>query len=304
MPFNSNIHVNKPLTNLSVRYSNDNFIAELVFPRVQVKHESDVYYVYDGENLKRTVSLRANGAESNQVEHDYSTSSYVLEEHALKELITKRDRDNADSPLNLDIDANENLNEKISIDEEIRTMQVCFTTTTWSNNATVGSASAWDTSTSNPIADVLTATASILLNGRVMPNYGVMGWEPFKVLKVNSVTVDRLKITQDKVVTKNLIATLFDLDQLLIGTASYDANPKGVAPSNTFIWGKDLLVYHKAQAKLKTKGAGVILRIKGVRQTKKWHEDKLNGDFIEVSTFSLPRAVATSSAYLLKQVVK
>lgn len=303
MPFSSNIHVNKPLTNLSVKYANDNFIAEQVFPRVQVKHESDIYYIYDGENLKRTESLRANGAESNQVEHDYSTSSYVLEEHTLKELITKRDRDNADSVLNLDIDTNDNLNEKISLDEEIRTMQVCFTTTTWSNNATIGSASAWDTSTSNPIADVLTATASILLNGRVMPNTGVMGWEPFKVLKTNSVTVDRLKITQDKVVTKQLVANLFDLDNLLLGTASYDAAPKGIAASNTFIWGKDLLVYHKAASKLKTKGAGIMLRIKGVKQTKKWHEQKLDGDFVEVQTFSLPRAVATLSAYLLKQVV-
>lgn len=303
MPFSSNIHINRPLTNLSVKYFNEIFIAEKVFPRATVKNESDVYFIYDGENLKLTDALRANGAESNEVDHDYSTSSYNLEEYTLKEFVTDRDRRNADAPLNVDIDANENVNEKIDLDKEIRTMRVCFTTTTWSNNATIGSAAAWDTSTSNPIADALTATVTILRNGRVRADAGVMGVEVFKVLKVNSVTVDRMKITQDKIVTKQLIANLFDLNELIIGEASYDSNPKGVAASNTFVWGKDFLIFKKAAPKLKTKGAGLMLTIGGIKQTQKWRVKERNGDYIEVSSMTLPRAVATQSAYLLKQPV-
>lgn len=304
MPFFNNSHVNKPLTNISVKYTNKEFIADKVFPPAPVAKESDLYFIYDSSNFSLDETIRANRAESNEVGFNYSTSSYTLEEHSLKELVSDRDRANADAPLNLDVDTTEHLTEKIMLRKEIETMRVAFTTTSWGNNATVGSAAAWDTSTSNPIADVLTATSSILMNGLIRPNVGVMGWEAFKVLKVNSVTVDRMKITETKVVTKDLLASLFDLDEVLIGTAAYNPNAEGIAASNTFIWGKDMLICYKAtRPTLKSPSAGYMLTIGQNIRVKKWRKESRGGDYVEASTMFLPRVVASNAAYLLKQVI-
>ncbi len=305
MPFFNNSHINKPLTNISAKYTNTEFIANNIFPKAKVGKESDLYYIYDGSNLQVDETIRANRAESNEVGMNFSTSSYVLEEHALKELISDRDRDNADAPLSLDTDVTEHLTEKIMLRKEVETMKIAFTTTSWGNNATIGSAGAWDTSTSNPIADVLTATASVLLQGVTMPNAGAMGWEVFKKLKVNSVTVDRIRTTTDRVVTAGLLAALFDLDELNIGKTVYNPNAEGIAASNTFIWGKDMLIYFKSKRPaLRSPSAGYMLTIggKGVK-VKKWREEKRAGDYVEVSTMFTPHVVASSSAFLLKQVV-
>lgn len=304
MPFFNNTHINKALTNISVKYTFAEGIADEVFPSVPVKKESDVYYIYDGSNLRLDETIRANRAEANEVGHNYSTASYVLEEHALKELISDRDRDNADKPLSLDTDSTENLTEKILLRREFETVKIAFTTTSWSSNATIASAAAWDTSTSAPIADVLTATTSVLKNGRRRANRIVMGIEVFNKLKVNSSTVDRIKYTERGNVTEDILASLFDVEKVLVGMSSYDAGAEGQAASTTFLWGKDLLAYYVPKSpKLKVPSAGYLLTIGQKLKTKKWRKESRGGDMIEVSTMFLPRAVATSSAYLIKQAV-
>lgn len=304
MPYFNTIHANQPLTNVSVRYNWSEGIADKVFPEAPVSKESDVYFIYDSDNLRMDETIRANRAESNVVGMDYSTATYSLEEHALKELISDRDRANADAPLNLDVDATQHLTEKLLIRREVDVATLCFTTTTWGNNATVGSASAWNTSTSNPIADVLTATAAVLSNGFIRPNKGVIGWNVMRQLKVNSTTTDRIKYTERAIITDEIMASLFDLDTLLVGRSARNLNAEGIAASTGFIWGSDMLVYYApAKPSLRTPAAGYVLTIGDRFRTKKWREEKLGGDYIEVSTMFLPRAVATSAAYLLKQVV-
>jgi hypothetical protein len=45
----SDVHIDKPLTNLTLAYVQDqsSFIADKVFPTVGVESQSDYYYIYD-----------------------------------------------------------------------------------------------------------------------------------------------------------------------------------------------------------------------------------------------------------------
>lgn len=304
MPYFSTIHVNQPLTNVSVRYNWEEGIADKVFPEAPVQKETDLYYVYSRDHLRLEETIRANGAEANIVGRDYSTATYTLEEHALKELITERDRNNADAPLSLDMDVTMGLTESILIRREVDVANLCFTTTSWANNVSVASANAWDTNTSNPIADVLTGTASCLRNGFIRPNSGVMGWEVFRILKVNSITMDSIKYTQRGIITEEILASLFDLDNLYVGRAARLTNVEGAAETTGFIWGKDMLVYYKPKSpRLRSPAAGYMLTANGRFRTKKWRDEPRGGDWIEVSSMFVPKTVATSAAFLLKQVV-
>lgn len=304
MPYFNTVHTNQPLTNLSQRYNWAEGIAEQVFPVLPVAKETDLYYVYSQEGLRMDETLRANRAESNVVGQDYSSSTYTLQEHALKELISDRDRLNMDLPLNLDADATLHLTEKILIRREVEVARLAFTTTNWGQNATIASGSAWDTQTSTPISDVLTATTNIMRTGAIRANRGVMGVQVFNRLKVHSTTIDRIRYTQLGLVTEDLLGPLFDLDKVLVGKSVRNTNAEGVAASNSFIWGSDMLVYNYAERpSLRSASAGYILQIGTSFRVKKWREEKLGGDFVEVSTMFLPRAVATSAAYLIKQAI-
>ena len=66
-PTPSDVHVNAPLTNVSIAYMQDQseFIADKAFPGIPVKKQSDRYYSYDKGNwFRANAQRRAPGAES------------------------------------------------------------------------------------------------------------------------------------------------------------------------------------------------------------------------------------------------
>ena len=54
-PSPGDVHVNTPLTNISIAYMQDatKFISQRVFPNIPVAKQSDRYYVYDRGEFNR-----------------------------------------------------------------------------------------------------------------------------------------------------------------------------------------------------------------------------------------------------------
>ena len=114
MPVQGPIHVDRPLTNISIAYKSEGLISDQLFSVVPVLKESDTYFVFDKAHaLRNPQTLRANGAEANEDQLVLSTAAYTLEEHALKEIITDRDRENQDPGVNLEVSTVEDLTDKV-----------------------------------------------------------------------------------------------------------------------------------------------------------------------------------------------
>jgi len=299
--------VNKPLTEISVQYNNDEYIAGKVLKDVMVSKESDLYYVYNND-LRLETTNRANGAPANEATYEVSTSSYSLTEHALKDKITKRDRENVDAPLQLDKDTTEYLTDKLMLRQEYEAATLLFTTTSFGNNATLNTATSfvYNTTTSAPIQSVLSATSYILGQGGGKANCAVTSQPVLDALKENDNVFARIQYVERAVLTKELLASLFDLDELFVGSAVYNTAKEGQASSLSNIWGNDFLVANIAKnPRLKTRTAAVTLRQRQYGnpvRVRKWNDDERECDFIEVQSMYAPKLIATSSAYLLKTV--
>ncbi len=291
---------------MTVEYDNYEYIADKVLKDVMVTHESDQYYIHNND-LRLEETLRANGTPSEMITWDVSTGSYVLNEHALKDVITDRDRDNIDTPpLQLEAQTAFNLKSKIQIRMEYETHKLLFTTTTFSNNDTKTSASSWKyhTTTSSPLQNVLSATSYITKYAGSKPNTGVTSLDVLDALKENVNVHERIKYTQKSVYGADLIASMMDLQNIYVGTARYNTVDEGIADDFGMIWGNDFLVaYFDPAPTLKTRTAAVNFRLKkrGIPWTvKKWREEDIDGDYIQVQTFFKPAAIATTGGYLIK----
>ena len=55
-PTQADVHINVPLTNVSVAYmqSSSSFIADKVFPKVPVNKQSDLYWKYSKSDWRRS----------------------------------------------------------------------------------------------------------------------------------------------------------------------------------------------------------------------------------------------------------
>src|SRR5574344_634283 len=94
-------HIDRALTNISVAYtqSADAFIADKVFPTIPVQKRSDVYFIYNKEDMFRDeVQERGQGAES--VGGDYNLNiadPYYCKRYAYHYDITQEEKTNFDS---------------------------------------------------------------------------------------------------------------------------------------------------------------------------------------------------------------
>lgn len=303
-PTEKDVHVDAVLSGVSIRYTNDELIADQVLPVVPVKKESDKYYRYT-RNWRLPQSKRAAGAEANEVEWNVDTDTYSCEEYALKDFIPDRVRDNADNPLDMDVDTTEGLTELIQLGREKRVADIAFAAGTFgSQTSALSGTNQWsDYAGSDPLGDVENAKATVHAASGKSPNVMIMGYQVFLKLKHHPDILERIKYTQRGQVTADLLAALFEVDKLLVGKALYDSSQEGDSESLGYVWGKKVaLLYAQPSPGLKKVSFGYQFQSRGFR-TKKWRVEGREGDFIEAGEIRDEKIVAAACGYLYTTVV-
>ncbi len=108
MPVMQSAHIDRALTNMSVAYMQDagSFVADKIFPVMNVSRQSDLYYIYKREDFLRD-EARERGAISESAGGDYGldTGVYFCKKYAFHKDVAPEERLNYDKPLDADIDA-------------------------------------------------------------------------------------------------------------------------------------------------------------------------------------------------------
>jgi hypothetical protein len=235
-PTQADLHVNVPLTNISVAYmqSADSFIADKVFPKVKVKKQSDLYWKYSKSDWRRTdVQRRAPSTESAGSGWNQDTDTYFCHVYAVHKDIDDQVRANADSNFTLDRDATEFVTNQHLLKRDIDWTNNYFKTGVWgtektgvTSGPTTGQFLRWDQAGSDPLQDVAQWMIDFRQLSGFAPNICVMGAYVMKSLKHHPDIIDRIKYTQRGVVTEDLIATLFDVDELYVTYATQATGPQ------------------------------------------------------------------------------
>lgn len=271
-PTQGDVHVNVPLTNLSIAYMQDAaaFIAARAFPNVPVLKQSDRYYIYNRGDFNRDeMSIRAAGDESSGSGYNLdNTPTYFAPVYAFHKDIPDQVRNNSDSVLAPDMEANRFVSTKALIKRERIWAANYFATSKWTsevagaNTADSTHVVYWGDPSSDPIGDIRRGKRSLhLVSGGIPANKLVLGAQVWDVLQDHPQFIDRVKYGQTQPnaaqVTKQLIAELLELDELLVMEGIVNTAAEGVTESNAYIGGKHALLLHAAPAPgLMTPSAG------------------------------------------------
>lgn len=313
MPSAKQMHQDAALENISVGYIPTGLVASQLIPTVPVKHESDKYYVYSKDNLKIPNTRRADGAEANEVDWNLSTSSYVVEEEALKRLVTDRQRKNADAAVRPEIDATKFLKGQIMLRFEQDAADLINPAANWSLKTSLTSTLAWsaNTTSSNPITFADSAATAVINNSGKRPNKALLDLSTFNAAKEHVSIVDRIKYTSTDSVTPALLARLFNIKQLLVAEGIKNSGQEGLADSMGPIF-TDLAFFcyvpdapgEMEPSALYTFGLTGMGLDGGPDMVKRWREEKRKGDFIEVSKMYAHKIVASDCAYHIANTVQ
>ncbi len=283
-PTLSDVHVNVPLTNISVMFMQQPaaFVADKVFPIIPVSKVSDRYYVYNRGDFNRDdMKKRAPGAESAGTGYNLdNTPTYNADVWSLHKDIPDQVRGNADAVLQPDLEATLFLVNKALINRERQFATNWFTTGIWTNSWTSVTSGAslgstvlqWNLASSTPIEDIRALKRYVALSdGGFFPNVLTIGRQVYDVLCDHPDFVDRVKYgqtgntsTSPAMVTRAIMAQLFEVDEVLVMDGIYNtlletdiATGTANSESNSFIGGKNvMLTYRPGMPGLMTPSAG------------------------------------------------
>lgn len=276
MPTMQQAHVDRALTNISVAYLQDAsaFIADRVFPIVPVKRQSDVFYTYNkGDFMRDEAQVRGAGTESAGGDYGVEAANpYYCRKHAFHKDVTPEERVNYDEPLDADTDATDFVSQKMLIRREMEWASKFFKAGIWSTEVTGTEAGTgdnevirWDLPTSNPIQDITNAAVKMASLTGFKPNKLVLSPHAFNALKNHEDILDRIKYTQRGIVTEDLLATLFGVDEVLVAWSVVNSAAKGSADAVDFIFGKHaLLCYAAPRPALRKPSAGYVFAWTGL----------------------------------------
>ena len=235
-PTQADLHVNVPLTNVSIAYIQkaSAFIADKVFPKVTVSKQSDLYWKYSKSDWRRTdVQRRAPSTESPGVGWNVDTDSYFAHVYAVHKDIDDQLRANADSNFRLDRDATAFITNQLLLKRDIDWNATYFKSGVWGTDFT-GVASGptgnqfiqWDSASSDPIKQFADMQVAFIQSTGFKANTLVLGPLARNGLINHPGILDRIKYTQKGVITDDLIASLFDVERVLTSYATQAVGPQ------------------------------------------------------------------------------
>jgi hypothetical protein len=253
MPDISTVHIDQALTNVSLAYRNESFVAEKVAPVLPVNKRSNKYFVYNREAFLRSSGLDANSrpisirrptAEAIEVDYSLSTDSYYCEEIALSELVPYENEQAADAPLQPFIDATETLTDRILLDNEIAVATIAMNTGNYAsgNKATLttgGSGTSWASYTStssNPFGNLSTARNVVRQGIMRAPNRFLVNYQVGEVLSNHPAYIDRYKYTSTETATQTGLQPVIRGMMVVEGSAIKTTNVEGATTATGDVW--------------------------------------------------------------------
>jgi hypothetical protein len=338
-PAPGDVHVNRPLTNIAIAYMQDNanlFVADSVFPNVPVAKQSDAYFTFSrGEWNRDDVKERAPGTESAGGSFDIGQDTYFARVKAFHVDINDQMLSNQDSPLSLDQQATLYVMAKHMLHRELAWANVYFKTGVWTfqvegNAAATAKTSLnpdtttnggnndnllfWDDAASTPIEDMRWLMTFQQQRTGFRPNKLVLGRPVWDVLQDHPAIIARMDRGQTSgaaKVNKAILASLLELDEVVVMDGIVNSAKQGLAEANSFIGGKHaMLVYAPATAGLMIPSAGYTFSWtgflgasnQGVRM-KRFYMDPIESTRVEGQQAFVQKQVANDLAVFIKDII-
>lgn len=300
MPLISQVRQNRVLTNISVDYNPGNYISGEVLPRVPVAQESDIYYVYDFSGFGAPETLREPRSRYNQIDWTVSTDTYFAQEYGLEQPIDDRERRNSVGLLDLERDSTRILTSNLLNARERRVANLVKATASYpaGHSVTLTLAAKWTDPASDPLGDMSRARTAIQQASGLTPTDAVIGYNVLEALMIHP---DMVAFAgEGNLVTEDIIARVFRLQRVHVGSVLYNTAAEGQAVTLGDIWANDVVVFHRAPAPaLRTPSFGYQFVAADFR-TFTYRNEEITSDIVRVNEVVAEKLVAPKLGYVIK----
>jgi hypothetical protein len=303
------VHVNRSLTNMSLKYANDDYIGEELMPELKVSKKSDVYFVYDKrDRLGFPDDKIGERGRANEITQSRTTDSYICEGRGLEGFVSEETIQNQDEVLNELVDMTESVNEGLLLNREVRIAGIVNNTANYAGNT--AAVTSWANGAGNPVRDIKNAHKSLWTGMGPGMLVGATSYDVFLELCQHPALIDLFKasprVTDSGLITADMMARTFGLDRILVGRARQDTANEGQTAAYSRIWADSFAILRVARRATK-QNASFGYTIRHIRpETVTWfdrREGVRGGWYTKTSTSETHKVVAGDTSYLLTGVL-
>lgn len=313
MPSLAQVHIDVALTSFSLMYKNPSYVADMVFPIVPVNKRSGKYFIYRKEDFltPSTIgptgyisSIRKPGTEAAEIDFQVSNDSYYAQELAYREIVPDGETAIADDPIQPELDAAVQVNEKILLDNETMVASVALKRANYpaSNKVvltTGGTGTSWNSYASvnsNPLLDIKNGKIAVMKGILREANRALFSVDAARTLADHPLIKDLIKYVSSEALTMSGLPKI--IRGLLTIEAAQQKNGavEGLAYSGSNLWVADdltqaaLIYYANPNPSPRSVSMGHTFEapddatgMRGV-SIRKWYEQKRKGLMVEGST--------------------
>lgn len=257
-PYLSQVHINRPLTNISVATIQD--LDYFAFTRGGVlpsDEKSNLYFTYNQNDwLRDEAQLRAPAMESAGGGYNIANTPYNCQVYAYHKDVDEQVRSNTDDPLDGKRDAIKFVTRKLLIRQEVQSVSDVFSTSIWTGSSTGGDITPgtsvgtgptkWDDPTSTPIEDVQGQQAALLKNCGWLPSRFTLGFQVYQKLIRHPDVIDLIKYGASEgnpaVANEETLARIFGVEEVVVSKSVYATNQEGDTAAYALTAGKNALL--------------------------------------------------------------
>jgi hypothetical protein len=301
----SNIVINPVLVATATMYaaSADQYVAKKLFPVFPAGQQAAGFFKFDAENMLNIPQLlrRAPGTPYSRGRTQASNDTYNTNDYGHEEAVDDRERKKYAVAFDADNAAVRRATRVVLVNQEVRAHALATSNDVPHSNVSVK----WDQSTAEPAADVKAAMEVIRINCGMDANTLLLTQPVIKVLEEHPKILDRIKYSQRGVVTIELLAQVFGVDQIIVAKTVANSANEGQVLTPADIWGDDaILAYVDSSPDL---GMPTFGRIFSWTQevgpegiiVESYREDPTRGDVHRVRNDADEKLVAPAAGYRL-----
>jgi hypothetical protein len=327
LPTPSDVHVNRPLTNMSVAYMQalSKFQADNLCPIMASDKRSNTFFKFTKDYWFRDeMKKRGVGAPAPRAGYGITTDSFECQLYAIAKQIDDQVRANEDTPLNSDRNAMQFVTRIERLNREKSFKTACWGTGIWATDITGNtSASAieasstlkqWNDAASTPIDDMAVLKMVMEKKTGFTPNVLAVGAPVWAKLMINPQILDRISggttNASPAMVTRQLVAQLFEIDEVVVLSAVENTAAEGATFAGDYIFGKaGLLMHRDTTAGIETATACRTItwqqyagNVNGTRILK-WRDESVHSDIVEIESTYTHKVIASDLGIYLTTLV-
>jgi hypothetical protein len=252
--------IQQRLMAITLAYRNQAFISDLVLPRIGVDSSAfkwSKYTLADGFTIPDTRVGRKSAP--NEIDWSATEQTDSTVDYGLDDRIPQSDIANAQAaqsiqgvmPIDPEARSTELLTDLVALDRENRVASLLFALGTYpaAQRTTLSGTSQWsDFTNSDPVQAIINALDTCMIR----PNVAVFGQATWSKLRTHPKVTAAIYPNGGNAtgggtpVSRQALADLFELEEVLVGTSWYNSAKPGQTASLTRLWGKHASFIYRA----------------------------------------------------------